>query len=173
MLLAVFAAASLAQEQPAGGAAKAEHPTGKAGAEHPTAKAGAEHPGGKAGAEHPAKAAATPATIADVAMAVKTYVEHDTHAKGGHFTVFDTVAKEPLALTLDKIHDERLTPMGDGVYFVCADFKATNGHGYDVDFFMKETPAGLELTDVVTVHKVDGKARYSWVEKDGVWTRSQ
>src|SRR3972149_5605307 len=115
MLLAVFAAASLAQEQPAGGAAKAEHPTGKAGA------------------EHPAKAAATPATIADVAMAVKTYVEHDTHAKGGHFTVFDTVAKEPLALTIDKIHDERLPRMGDGVYFVCADFKATNGHGYDVE----------------------------------------
>lgn len=164
MLFAVFASAIQAQEQPAGGAAKAEHPTAKAGAEHPAAKAGAEHP---------AKSAATPATIADVAAAVKTYVEHDTHAKGGHFLVYDTVANEPLALTLDKIHDERLTPMGDGVYFVCADFKATNGHGYDVDFFVKESPGGLEFTDVVTVHKVDGKARYGWVEKDGVWSRSQ
>lgn len=145
-----------------------EHPT-KSGAEHPT-KAKAEHP------EHPtgAKATARPATtIADVSAAVRKYIEQDSASKGGFFLVYDTEAKEALALKLDKIHDDRLTPMGNGVHFVCADFKATNGHTYDVDLFTKDTASGLELTDVVTVHKVDGKPRYNWQQQGDVWVRAK
>lgn len=162
-LLAVIAMASSSLV-----AAQQEHPKG---AEHPKAAAGAEHP---SGAEHPATQAARPATtIADVAAAVRKYVDHDTASKGGYFLVYDTETKEPLALTLDKIHDDRLTPMGNGVHFVCADFKATNGHTYDVDFFTKDTAKGLELTDVVTVHKVDGKARYQWQQQGDTWVRAK
>lgn len=35
---------------------------------------------------------------------------------------------------------------------------------------MKWTPSGLQGTDV-SVHKVNGQARYYWVEEDGRWTK--
>ena len=45
-----------------------------------------------------------------------------------------------------------------------------NGTTVDVDFFLKKEGDGLAVTDT-TVHKVNGKARYGYQEKDGVWVR--
>ena len=130
--------------------------------EHP------EHP------EHPAEAAddtaERPLTIEELAESIMSFVTHDTATKGGYFLVYDTVAKAPLALTLDHIHQEKLTGLGDGVYFACADFNSTDEKVYDLDIFMKETDHGLVATEV-HVHKVDGVARYNWKETDGVWSR--
>jgi hypothetical protein len=40
----------------------------------------------------------------------------------------------------------------------------------DVDFFLKKDGDKLVVTDT-SVHKINGKARYNYEEKDGVWVR--
>ena len=61
-------------------------------------------------------------------------------------------------------------PVADGSYFACVDFKAEDGTMLDVDFFLKKQGDGLVVTDT-SVHKVNGKARYNYEEKNGVWVR--
>jgi hypothetical protein len=107
-----------------------------------------------------------------LAQAIQGYVAEDVRAKGGYFLVFDPITKQPLALTLDRVHEERLSGLGGGVYFACADFTSLDGKVYDVDVFMKEGKAGLEPTEV-HVHKVDGKPRYTWREAGGIWVRDE
>jgi hypothetical protein len=145
-----------AMAAPSGIAMAQEHP------EHPTEK---EHP------EHPEEKAAANLTIDQLAQAINEYVAGDTQAKGGFFLVYDQVAKKPLVLSLDRVHEERLSALGGGVYFACADFNSLEGTTYDIDVFMKENEAGLEATEV-HVHKVDGKPRYTWKEQGGVWVRA-
>ena len=136
-------------------------PTPAAAQEHP------EHP-----TEHPKDKTDASLTIEQLALAINDYVQADAQAKGGYFLVYDSVAKKPLMLTLDRVHEERLSGLGGGVYFACADFTSPQGTVYDIDVFMKETEAGLEATEV-HVHKVDGKPRYTWKEEDGVWVRER
>ncbi|HDP99897.1 MAG TPA: hypothetical protein ENN22_12030 [bacterium] len=127
-----------------------------------------EHP-----AEHPkdgAKGAAVTVTKEALAEAIESYIKKDSALKGGYFTVYDAQAKAPLALTLDKVHQDKLAEVGDGLYFACSDFKATNGKMYDLDFFMKATDTGLKVSEVM-IHKEAGKPRYGWVEEGGVWKR--
>ena len=73
-------------------------------------------------------------------------------------------------LKLDKVHRERLARVDENTYFACTDFKSADDHTVDVDFFMKDDGGKLVMTDA-TLHKVDGKARYNWKEKDGYWMR--
>jgi len=73
-------------------------------------------------------------------------------------------------LKLDHVHKERLARIDPKTYFACTDFKSDDNHTVDVDFFMKDDGEKLVLSDA-TLHKVDGKARYNWKEKDGYWTR--
>lgn len=124
-----------------------------------------EHP-----AEHPQdKAALNPETLA---KEIEQYVKNESKLKGGYFLLYDDKSETPLILTLDKVHKERLSKVGDDLYFACSDFKGTDGKNYDVDFFMKKTGSGLELTEL-TIHKVNGKARYTWYEDSGVWKRKE
>jgi hypothetical protein len=73
-------------------------------------------------------------------------------------------------LKLDKVHRERLARTDENTYFACTDFKSADDHTVDVDFFMKDNGETLVMTDA-TLHKVDGKPRYNWKEKDGYWER--
>jgi hypothetical protein len=141
-------------------AAKKEHP------EHPAkqAAAKAEHP------EHPKAAMAATVTKEMMGEAISGYINKDSALKGGFFCVYDAKANAPLALKLDKVHQDKLAKVSDGLYFACCDFKATNGTMYDLDFFMKATPMGLMVSEVA-VHKEAGKPRYGWTEKDGVWSK--
>jgi hypothetical protein len=129
-----------------------------------------EHP------EHPKndekKAAETekPVTMEALADAITAYIAQDSKLKGGYFLVYDAVEKKPLVLTLDKVHKERLSALGDGVYFACTDMKNADGVLYDLDFFMKGDADHLETTDV-SVHKKAGKPRYGWKEENGVWKK--
>lgn len=141
-------------------AAQKEHP------EHPEDKDKKEHP------EHPEGAVElSKDTLAD---AIQSFVEWDAGLHGGYLFVRDAVDDETLALTLDKVHRERLASLGGGVYFACADFQATNGNVYDLDVFMTESPGGafhgLVPTEI-SVHKKEGAARYGWVEEEGVWKK--
>lgn len=128
--------------------------------EHP------EHP--KEGAK--TKKAAVTVTKETMAEAIESYISKDSALKGGYFCVYDAQAKAPLALTLDKVHQDKLAKVSEGLYFACSDFKATDGRMYDLDFFMKATESGLEVSEVM-IHKEAGNPRYGWVEKDGIWTR--
>lgn len=73
-------------------------------------------------------------------------------------------------LKLDKVHRERLARTDENTYFACTDFKSADDHTVDVDFFMKDDGEKLVMTDA-TLHKVDGKPRYNWKEKNGYWER--
>jgi len=136
-------AAAVAQEHP-------EHPEGS---EHP------EHP------EHPSMEV-TKDSLAD---AVDEWVAHHMEVFGGYFTVWDPKDETALVLKLDKVHRERVSKLEEEVYFACADFKAKDGTVYDLDIFMAPHGENLMATEV-KVHKKDGEARYTWHEKDGVWT---
>jgi len=150
------------KEHPAKQDAKKEHPEKQdAKKEHPEK----EHP---EHSEHPK--AAAPVTKEGMAEAITGYITKDTALKGGYFCVYDGKAKAPLALMLDKVHQDKLAKVGDGLYFACCDFKAADGKMYDLDFFMKAAPMGLMVSEVA-VHKEAGKPRYGWVENDGVWSK--
>jgi hypothetical protein len=71
------------------------------------------------------------------------------------------------------VHEDRLSGLGDGRFFVCAEFKGSDGHIYDVDIFMRpESTGGFVPTDVL-VHKQDGKPRFNWVEQNGSWSQTR
>lgn len=129
--------------------------------EHPS-----EHP-----MEHPSSEK-TSITNESLAEAISKYVTGDAKLKGGFFMVYDKEHGKALTLTLEKVHKDRLAALGNGVYFACADFNATDGNVYDLDIFMKDEPGGLEAADI-SIHKMNGKARYNWIEKDGTWTKSE
>ncbi len=112
-----------------------------------------------------------PALSVDTLTAgITDYVKQDAKLKGGYFLVYDAKTKAPLALTLVKVHKDRLSKIAEGLYFACSDFKDTNGRLYDLDFFMKQTASGLQVTEI-TIHKEAGKPRYNWVEEKGGWKR--
>jgi hypothetical protein len=130
-----------------------------------------EHP------EHPKndekKAAAEtekPVTMDALADAITAYIAQDAKLKGGYFLVYDAEEKKPLVLTLDKVHKDRLSGLGGGVYFACTDMKNADGVLYDLDFFMKGDADHLETTEV-SVHKKAGKPRYGWKEDNGIWKK--
>lgn len=129
-----------------------------------------EHP-----AEHPTKAAPKAKAKAGVtkemmAQAIKDYVEKDAQMKGGYFLVYDTKSKKPLTLTLTKVHQDKLSKVGDSLYFACCDFKTAEGKAYDLDFFMKGADSNLSVSEVM-IHKEEDKPRYSWYEENGIWKR--
>jgi hypothetical protein len=130
----------------------------------------AEHPG-TATAEHPKAKMMSELTKADLASAIKGFVEKDAKRRGGYFLVYDDAEKKPVALTLVKVHEDRLSKVSENLYFVCADFKATDGAMYDVDIFMMGPDKDNLKATEITIHKVAGKERYTWGEEGGVWKR--
>jgi hypothetical protein len=166
----LFAPRLMAQDHPQ------EHPkkTGQKKEEHPK-----EHPQGKKehpqeSKEHPKEhpkedAAATTLTLPQLADAVRAYVAKESKASKGKFMVMDDVTKKQLALKFVKVHEERLSHLGENVYFVCADFKGGDGKVYDVDIFMKGTNKDDLISTERIVHKVSGKPRYNWHEEGGIW----
>ena len=75
-----------------------------------------------------------------------------------------------LALDLVRVHDDRLSALGDGRYFACVDMKAADGTIYDIDFFMTGRPGSMGVTET-SVHKINGKPLYNWKEQGGVWKK--
>ena len=81
----------------------------------------------------------------------------------------DSDIRQDLDASTDALND-KLAKVGEGVYFACCDFTASDGKTYDLDFFMSEDPHGLAVSEIA-VHKVAGVPRYGWQEKGGVWTK--
>lgn len=111
-------------------------------------------------------------TIEELADAAKAHIQEKTEENGGHFPVEDKKQGRTLELKLKKVHRKRLSHLGNNMYFVCADFKGKDGKTYDVDIFMKgSSKENLEVAREPMVHKVNGEARYTWHEEDGIWKK--
>jgi hypothetical protein len=129
--------------------------------EHP-----AEHPW-----KHPQGSQQAGISKVDLADAIQKYVKKEADLKGGFFLVYDKTAGRTLTLTLDRGHRERHSRVAADTYFACADFKTPEGKTYDLDIFMKgPSKDKLQVTEI-SVHKENGKERYNWVEKNGVWSK--
>ena len=126
--------------------------------EHP------EHP------EHPTTKKEPQLTVEALAISIENYIQNDVNLKGGFF-VYDKDKKELLTLTLTKIHKERLSNIGGETYFACADFSASNGNIYDLDIFMTGKSTNELVVTEINVHKENGKARYHWENKKGIWVK--
>lgn len=118
--------------------------------EHP------EHPTGTTKAE-------SAVTLEDVAQHIESYVKQGS--KDSALKIEDKQAGKQLSLTLDRVHRERLSQVGPDIFFVCADFKSADGKTYDLDFFVQGTSKEnlRVLPDKTSIHKENGKERYSWV----------
>ena len=106
----------------------------------------------------------------DIDAAIRAHVEEKSKTSGGRFEVRDDVLSKTWSLELVRVHKDKLQALADGRYFACVDFKAADGTAVDVDFFLKKDGDKLAVTDTA-VHKIDGKARYNYEEKNGVWVR--
>jgi hypothetical protein len=132
------------------------------GQEHPS-----EHPGGKQKSGKQKFGLSTD----DLADAIQNYVKREAALKGGFFLVYDKDAGQTLTLTLERVHRERLSRVAPDTYFACADFKSSEGKTYDLDVFMRGPSKDKLAVTEISVHKEEGKARYNWVEKQGVWSK--
>jgi hypothetical protein len=109
-------------------------------------------------------------SVDDVDAAIRAQIADQSKSTGGRFEVRDDVLNKTWSLELVRVHKDRLQALADGRYFACVDFKAADGTMVDVDFFLKKDGDKLVVTDT-SVHKINGKARYNYEEKDGVWVR--
>ena len=123
--------------------------------------------------EHPTGAAkvAPAVTLEDVAQRIEVYVKQES--QDGAFKFEDKPAGKQLLLTLVRVHRERLSQVGPDMFFACADFKASDGNVYDLDFFVQGTTKDSLhiLPDRTSVHKENGKERYTWAfnAQKGIW----
>jgi hypothetical protein len=144
-------------------AVRAQHPTGGHGQttiQIPATKT--EHP------EHP-QGQAKEVTKADISAGIKKHIAGETK-KSSDKKFHVKYKNQDLALDLIKVHDDRLSNLGDGKYFACVDMKATDGKVYDIDFFLTGSADNMKVTET-SVHKINGKPLYNWKEENGVWKK--
>ena len=106
----------------------------------------------------------------ELEKAITTEITTEQNKNGGWYKMEDPKTNQTLSMKLDHVHRERLAKLDAKTYFACPDFKTDDGHMVDVDFFMKDDGEKLVMSDA-TIHKIDGKPRYNWKEKDGYWER--
>jgi hypothetical protein len=98
-----------------------------------------------------------------IRAAIKEHVMDKSKA-AGTFDVLDPETGKTRKLELARIHD-RVGKTGD-YYYSCADFKDTEtGETLDLDLDVQDKGGALSVVDV-RIHKVGGKERYTYDEKD-------
>lgn len=115
-------------------------------------------------AEIKKKKSVTPEALTD---SIINYVNENSNRKG-YFLVNDSVQDRDLKLKLIDVHKDCYADMGGDIYFVCGNFRGTDGKIYDVDFFFKKEAGKLKNT-MTKVHKVNFVSRYNWYLVDGKW----
>jgi hypothetical protein len=106
---------------------------------------------------------------ADIQAGIEHYIEEQTRAGGGYFTL--PYNDQTLRLKLVRVHTEYLANLGPRRHFACVDLASTEGDVFDVDFFMAGDPGSMTVTDT-TIHKINGQPFYLWEQNDeGVWVR--
>lgn len=119
--------------------------------------------------EHPTKAGGKEVTTAEISAGIKKNISSESK-KSADKKFHTAYEGKDLALDLIKVHDDRLSNLGDGKYFACVDMKATDGTVYDIDFFLTGKPGSMKVTET-SVHKINGKPLYNWREENGVWKK--
>ena len=109
-------------------------------------------------------------TMKNLAQAIEGFVEADIILRGA-FLVIDPKTDTVLKLRLEKVHKERLSHVGEDIYFACADFNAENGKVYDLDIFLQGTNTDNLTVTEISVHKEDGNPRYGWKQENGIWSK--
>ncbi|MBI5624361.1 MAG: hypothetical protein HY924_11335 [Elusimicrobia bacterium] len=142
-----------------------EHPTA-APAEREAAKPSvkSEHP---AGHEHPVGSKAWNSQMRkEFNETVESHVSRES--AGGAFKVKDDKLGKEWALKLVGVHKKRIVGLGGRSFFACADFE-TVGKGekakLDLDFYATKGPDGWKI-DKTVIHKVNGKPRYTYNDKN-------
>jgi hypothetical protein len=147
-----------------------EHPTAAAQEhpkEHPAAKPAAkkEHP---AGHEHPAGSEGWNKQMRkEFNEAVEAHVKKQAAAEGA-FKVKDEKLGKVWALKLVGVHKKRIVGLGGNSFFACADFKSVEKGSkdkLDLDFYATKGQEGWVI-DRTVIHKVNGKPRYTYNEKN-------
>lgn len=122
--------------------------------------------------EHPQKTSKATASISmsTLEKAIQDQIAEKAKANSGKFPLRDDTLNKTWRLELVKVHTDKLAQLDDKTYFACVDMKADDGTIVDVDFFMKDDNGKLTLSDT-TVHKINGKPRYTWQKKGAFWER--
>ena len=106
---------------------------------------------------------------ADIQAGIEKHIAEQTMLGDGYFKIaFDN---EELNLKLVRVHTEYLANLGPQQHFACVDLASTDGHVYDVDFFLSGNRGDMTVTET-TVHKTNGQPLYLWEQKqDKTWHR--
>lgn len=142
-----------------------EHPTA-AGQEHPKQESKGkknEHPPGH---EHPVGSKHWNKQMRkEFNEAVEDHVRRTS--VDGAFKVQDDKLGKEWPLKLVGVHKKRIVNLGGSSFFACADFKTVSGEKakLDLDFYATKSPDGWKI-DKTVIHKVDGKPRYTYNEKN-------
>ena len=124
---------------------------------------GKEHGGKEHGGEEHAGTKVSQPSAEQIRAAMNDYVTKESK-KTGTFDVYDKEAGTTRKLSLTRIH-ERVGKTGN-YYYSCADFKDTGSNEMlDLDLDVEYKDGNLSVVDV-RVHKVNGKERYTYDEKD-------
>lgn len=124
---------------------------------------GKEHGGEEHGGGEHAGAKVSQPSADQIRGAMNNYVIEQSK-KTGTFDVYDDEAGKMRKLSLVRVH-ERVGKTGD-YYYSCADFKDTGSNEMlDLDMDVEYKDGNLSVADV-RVHKVNGKERYTYDEKD-------
>lgn len=99
----------------------------------------------------------------DIRAAMKAYVDKKSQDTGT-FDILDPETGKARKLKFERVH-ERVGKTGS-YYYSCADFTdADSGEKFDLDLDLEDKDGKLDIVDV-RIHKVNGKERYTYDEKD-------
>ena len=124
----------------------------------------AEH-GGKehGGMEHGGQVVKTEPSAEQIRQTIQRHVQGIVQ-KNGSFTIHDPVTGTQRTLDFVRVH-ERVGKTG-ALYYSCTDMRdPKTGQLLDLDFDVKSEGKNLRVVDT-RIHKVDGKARYTYDEHD-------
>jgi transglutaminase-like putative cysteine protease len=106
---------------------------------------------------------------ADIQAGIEKHIEMQSKLGGGFFNVLHE--GNDLELKLVRVHTEYLAHLAPNRHFACVDLASTDGHVYDVDFFLSGDVGEMDVTET-TVHKTNGQPIYVWKQKeDKTWFR--
>ena len=126
----------------------------------------AEHGGhehGGATQEHAGEAVKAEPSAEQIHQTIQSHVQ-DTVQQKGTFAIDDPVTGTTRQLAFVRVHD-RVGKTG-ALYYACTDMRDTQtGELLDLDFDVATTGEQLKVVDT-RIHKVAGKARYTYDEHD-------
>ena len=106
---------------------------------------------------------------ADIQAGIEKHIEEQMKLGDGYFKI--PFENQELHLKLVRVHTEYLANLAPQKHFACVDLASSDGHVYDVDFFLTGNSGRMTITET-TIHKTNGQPLYVWKRKeDKTWYR--